>query len=122
MRINNRIVIDISKCTHAWNGWMTTDGNHLRRTKPLLHTVHGHEFDAHAPAFHIEYQMAQMDNGRQPTTLLEVAIARNMLDTWIPYTTFQLSNNHSLTYTGDKAIALWKAWNERIFNKKKRKK
>jgi hypothetical protein len=53
--------------------------------------------------------------------MLARAVRYRILDVWIPYTTFQVSANHRLTYTGDKAISLWKAWCEKQFNKKKKK-
>jgi hypothetical protein len=54
--------------------------------------------------------------------MLEEASRKRLLDTWIPCVTFQVTANHRLTYTGDKAMSLWKAWNERVFNKKGKKK
>lgn len=108
MKINNRIVIDLSKVTHAWKGWVTQDGNHRRVFRPN-YTVNGVDFDSAAKVF------------GSNETMLDRAVKLMIIDVWIPYTTFQLSNNHSLTYTGDKAQSLWKAWNERIFNKKGKK-
>lgn len=117
MRNNNKVILDISKCTHAWSGWITTCGNYRRRLKPKQSTVHGQEFDEEAPAMCVENQM----NPREKyVTMFDLADENGMLDIWIPYATFQLSNNHSLTYTGDKALSMMAAWKERIFNKGKK--
>lgn len=110
---NNRIVVDLSKCQYAWKSWVTTCGNYKRSYKPTQPTVHGCEFDCDAPAF-----MSGL-NGESPCTMLDTAISKHLLDTWIPCVTFQVTANHRLTYTGEKAESLWKAWNEKIFNKKK---
>lgn len=47
------------------------------------------------------------------------AVRLGLLDVWQSVCSFQLTANHSITYTGKKAHVMWKAWNERIFNKKK---
>ena len=112
----NRIVVDLSKCQYAWHSWVTTCGNYKRAFKPEFPTVHGHEFDCDAPAF-----MSGLSS-LTPVTMLEEASRKRLLDTWIPCVTFQVTANHRLTYTGDKAMSLWKAWNERVFNKKGKKK
>lgn len=111
---NNRIVVDLNKCQYAWNGWCTADGVHKRTHMPLCHTVHGHEFEQEAIAFPSDPLYPNED-------MLARAVRYRILDVWIPYTTFQVSANHRLTYTGDKAISLWKAWCEKQFNKKKKK-
>lgn len=47
---------------------------------------------------------------------------RNLLDAWISERELQLSNNHSLIYTGQKALDLWDSWKAKIFSKQKGKK
>lgn len=108
IRNNNRVVLDLGKCSYAWTGWITANGNSKRQFKPITPTINGQQFDANVYLF------------GSHKLLIDVAYERGMLDIWIPYTTFQLSNNHSLTYIGDKAVSMMKAWNERIFNKQKK--
>ena len=53
-------------------------------------------------------------------TMLEAARRLHLIDKWIVVTRFQFANTHAIEYTGDKAQTMWKAWNEKIFNKKKK--
>jgi hypothetical protein len=108
MRTDNRIVVDLNKVAYAWRGYVTLCGNFKRYRKPE-YTVHGQEF--------VIDNLVYMGD----ETLLDRAKRLQLLDTWIPYTTLQLSNYHSLTYTGEKAESIWKAWCEKIFNKKGKK-
>src|ERR1700678_3829649 len=55
-------------------------------------------------------------------TCYERAVRLGIIDVWVPVVTFYFANSHSLTYKGEKALELWKAWNARIFSKKKEKK
>ncbi len=115
---NNRIVLDLNKCQYAWRSWVTACGNYKRAEKPTGPTVHGQEFDVQSVAFpYIPSSFFLNDE-----TMLERAKRVGILDTWIPCVTFQLTANHRLTYTGDKAEAMWKAWCERIFYKGKQSK
>ena len=104
---NNRIIVDINKAQYAWFGYQNQHGN-KSPTKPIFPTVHGQIFNPDAPAF--------MSGNK---TMIEVATSKGILDVWIPYCTLQLTANHRLTYTGDKALTIWKAWNEKIFKRNK---
>jgi hypothetical protein len=108
---NNRIVVNLNHCQYAWKSWVTIDGNFKRDLKPESPTVHGYEFDCDAPAYTLI--------GDPHMTLLERARSLHIIDVWVLCVTFQVSANHRLTYIGEKAESLWKAWNEKIFNKKK---
>ena len=117
---NNRIVVDLNKVQYAWKSWITLCGNYKRQFKPTEPTVHGQEFDCDAPSIRLVKVIGKdgihFDN--LECTLLERASHLKILDEWIPCVTFQITANHRLTYTGEKAEALWSAWNEKIFNKK----
>ena len=113
---NNRIVVDLNKVQYARTGWCTTDGNYRRQSKPTQPTVHGHEFECEAPAI-VAYPQLQ-----EETTMLQRAQDLGIIDEWIPYTTLQVQANHRLTYTGEKAQSIWKAWCEKQFNKSQKKK
>jgi hypothetical protein len=49
--------------------------------------------------------------------MLEYAIKEKLLDVWTPVCRFKLTAHECLDYTGEKAVTLYKAWCERIFNK-----
>jgi len=44
-----------------------------------------------------------------------------LLDVWTPVCSFQLTANHSVTYTGKKAIAMYAAWRAKVFSNNKKK-
>jgi hypothetical protein len=50
-------------------------------------------------------------------SMAEYARSENIIDIWTPEVKFQLTANHYVIYSGDKAIAMSKAWREKIFNK-----
>lgn len=112
---NNRIVLDLNKCQWAKFHWVNQYGGicFTLINKPT-NTVRGQEVSVHRPAmWHPDYPNESE---------LERADRLNLLDIWTPVCTFQLAANHNVTYTGDKAKVMWKAWNEKIFNQKKGKK
>jgi hypothetical protein len=112
----------LNKCQYAWHGWCDINWQYRRQWRPTQPTVNGLEFDVDAPAYNDPPVMIyESETKCRPETLLEKALRLKILDKWIPYTIFQVSANHRLTYTGDKAISLWKAWCEKQFNKKKKK-
>ena len=51
-------------------------------------------------------------------TELERARRLEILDDWRPVTRFVFSKRHSVKFTDEKAIEMWKAWSAYIFNKK----
>lgn len=53
-------------------------------------------------------------------TMRERAMRLDLFDRWTPVVTFQFAANHSVQYTGTKAKDMWKAWNTRLFNRKKK--
>jgi hypothetical protein len=48
-------------------------------------------------------------------SLLARAMRKKIVDKWTPVLTLQLTANHSLTYTGEKALTLYKAWCAKIY-------
>lgn len=42
----------------------------------------------------------------------------DMLDRWCPVLYMQLSANHTLKFTGDKALSLWAAWKAKQYGNK----
>ena len=112
MTRNNHIVIDLNKVAYARHYYENQYG-HTKRLKPATSTVFGEAFE--------ETVFLQPVEGRKETyaeTMLEAAKRKGILDNWFPVTRFQFANTHAVEYTGEKAQAMWKAWNEKIFKKK----
>ena len=103
---NNRIVCDLNKAQWAHYGYTNQHGQKIP-ILPIGPTVHGCLFEVDAKHM------------TEECTMLEYATKQHILDRWTPYVKFQFSANHSLTYTGDKAKAVWKEWGRRIFKKGK---
>lgn len=61
------------------------------------------------------YALAHHDYPHE--TCLERAKRLSLLDTWYPELTMQLSANHQLKFTGDKALKLWDLWQTKIYGK-----
>ncbi len=103
------LVLDLTKCQWATLCYMTRGGS-KRMFKPSRPTVQGIHFDETAKHM------------LEDCTMLEYAIKNRMLDTWFPVCNFQLSANHTVTYTGDKAITMYDAWKAKVFSQALRKK
>lgn len=101
---NNRIVIDLNKVQWALFGYRNQYGDY-RQLKPKF-SVHGKVYDKKEKMF------------GTTETAFEVATRRAIIDKWTPELKLQLTANHTLTYTGDKAKSLWAEWNRRVFKKK----
>jgi hypothetical protein len=112
MKTTNRTKLDLNKVQHATFFYRNQFGNE-REIKPTVVTSRNVKFSPAEIAF---------PNPNFPNeTMLERAIRLRILDMWTPVIKFQLTANHSIEYTGKKAIALNEAWNARIFGKKKGK-
>lgn len=105
----NHTVVDLNKVSYAnfYYKCATLYGDITRRTLPKIPTINGDSFNQNE-------QRIQTSN----ETMLEYAKRKNLLDTWVPACYLQLSNSHSLTYTGKKAISIWEAWRSKQFKKK----
>ena len=112
---SNRTVVDLNKVSYANFYWATSFGL-LRKTKPTTPTVNGVSLSKtdFAPA------VIGVD-GKEVfprESMVARATRRKLIDSWEPHCVLQLSNSHSLTYTGAKAQSIWKEWNRRQFKKK----
>lgn len=109
---NNRIVVNLNKVTHARLRWRVTNVGYESYRDIYLEsfTIYGQSYSLNDTVYNSE------------RTVLTVARERGMLDKWERILELQLSNNHSLIYTGDKALSLWKAWCAKQFGKDKEKK
>lgn len=86
---SNQTILDLAKCQHASYFYRNQYG-HERRLKPthtyLNQTIHNPPLDR-----------------------------LSILDRWHSVVSFQLTANHTIEYTGKKAVAMFKAWKSRIF-------
>ena len=54
-------------------------------------------------------------------TMLERARRLDLIDRWQPVVYVKQPCNHGLLYEGRCALEIWKAWNARVFGKRKKK-
>jgi len=106
MITNNKIVVDLSKVQWARFGYRNQDGD-WRDKLPDNPTVHNQFFTKSEIVF-----------GHEAMTMLDYAMENHLLDIWTAELKLKLTANCCLTYTGDKAKSLWKAYCERQFSKK----
>ena len=64
----------------------------------------------------VEYNPIEIAHG-VTKTMKEHSDELGLTDVWTPYLILQLSANHQLRYSGDKAVSVYKEWCGRIFNK-----
>lgn len=113
LKSNNSAILDLGKVAYA-NFYYSTSKGYSCRLKPTQPTVHGCAFDPDA-------RVVGFGDKKEGITMMDYALLNDLLDVWIPEVRFQLSNSHSIVYTGEKAESMYKAWKERIFNKKEKK-
>lgn len=107
--LNNKIVVDLNKVQFGSVHYVNQYGD-IKQKKPDYPTVYGKEVVYEYAAYHPDFP---------GETMLQRAVRLDILDKWTPICIFQLSANHTLTYTGEKAISMWKAFNIKIFKKNK---
>lgn len=112
---NNRIVCDLSKVIYAKHYW-ENQHKQTRRLQPDGPTSFNDRLRADQYTVPVQGQKHTYKE-----TELEAAMRLGILDVWFPVTRIQFANNHALEYTGEKAESIWKAWNEKIFSKRKNK-
>ena len=107
MKEDNRIVVDLAKVQYAKFFYKSTvrGMTYVKNVKPRVPTAYGEPIEGN-----------RFGTGEP---MLEFAKKQGLVDQWEPVLVLQLQANHELRYTGEKAKALWREWNNRIFNKKK---
>jgi len=110
--MNNGVVLDITKVQWASFYWKNQWGDN-REKNPKTVTVHNSPVG--------EHENALVYDGTKMVIVNAIALANEykIKDVWTPYCKFQLSSNHTITYSGEKALSLWKAWQTKIFKPKK---
>lgn len=108
MRTSNRTVVDLGKVQYASFFWCNQYGIQFY-IKPKGPTVRGELVGNEMAHYHTDYP---------GETMLERAKRLDILDRWRSVCLLQLTANHRIMYTGNKAKSIWKEWNKRIFNRK----
>lgn len=126
MKNNNNIDINLDKVSYTEFNYVchSLGRTYKRKIKPTQPTVNGHEFDYNEIRHYIiSVTSKEFPKGTEPEnkkeTMLQYAKRRDILDIWHAELTVFLSNNHSLIFTGNKAIAVNKAWKAKIYCKNK---
>lgn len=104
-------IVDINKCQHATLYYQNQWEQRLLKL-PKTITVRANTIGEHDKCY------TSVDGVMVLINALQLAKELKLIDVWIPHCKFQLTANHSITYTGDKALSLWKAWQAKIFKKK----
>lgn len=113
LRASNLTEVDIKKISYAVFMYRTKDGQHRRKKKPEVATVHGREITCDDVAlYHTDYPKE---------TMLERARRLDVLDKWEPLFIVMMSNGHRLEFTGERACKLRDAWRAYIYQRKKKK-
>lgn len=109
---NNKVVLDLRKVQHGLFFYVNQWGmkRQLTDTGP---TTFGIKFSPN------EYAACHKDYPGE--TMLERARRLDILDKWTPHMRFTLASNHTVEYTGKKAITMRDAWNAYVFVKKGKK-
>ena len=110
MSAKNNVVFDMNKVQYARFFYRNQWGN--TKVKKPKYSTYGVEFNPEELAF------ANTSNDKK-MTLLEKAKQLGILDRWTPVIRLQFASNHSLTYTGARAISIRDTWNAKQFKPKK---
>lgn len=70
------------------------------------------------PTYRLMPVAGNLMNGK---SMLDFVTEERLTDRWTPTLSLQFAANHSLTYTGERAVAMWAEWRARIFGKNKKK-
>lgn len=106
MRVtSNRVVCDLKKVQWAHFGYVN-QYDQLSEKKPKF-SVHGFPRDPD--------ERALTKVGEPTMTLKQMADVLKITDVWTPRIKLVFASNHTLVYTGQKAVNLNAAWNARVF-------
>lgn len=109
MRKNNRIILDLNKVQFGYFHYVNQYGQ-IVYVQPSRPTVRLQEVFSDKLAMYHPLWPGESEQSR--------AERLEMIDEWTPVCTFQLTANHNVQYTGEKANTMYKTWNSKIFNKK----
>lgn len=102
-----KTIVDLRKVAYAAFWYENQDG--ARRDRKPVASVHGVMIapDEYA-AIHSDYPFE---------TNIERARRLDILDVWKPVIKLKFTTTRSLMFTGERAMSLWKSYNERIFGR-----
>jgi hypothetical protein len=105
-----RTVVDLNKVQYARFFYENQHGD----CSPikLKHSVFGVSYNPNTIAFN-PYTTGPEETMEERSTRLKIK------DHWRPVVRLQFAANHTVGYTGPRALSIWKEWNKRQFKKKK---
>jgi len=108
--MKTQLTVDLKKVQWATYHWINGKGDE-RRIKPTAPTALGAEVST--------TELAQaVPMLEYPTeSMYSRALRKGILDTWKPVCRLHITANRVLTFTGDKATSIWKAYNKHIYSK-----
>lgn len=104
------LTIDLSKVIYCRLLYSNQCGL-TRLSKPTF-TINGVSYEENELASYIE--------GYEQETCIERARRLGLLDVWTPLVIVKMQSRYTLTFSGTMALRIWRAWQSKIFNKKKR--
>lgn len=105
---NTQLTIDLNSVSYCSFYYKNQWGN-VRRIKPKKPTRLGQVIPN-------EFALP-LDPAFPSETLIERGRRLELVDIWTPVCRYQFRNNHSMKFTGDKAIAKHKQYQTHIYNK-----
>lgn len=109
---NQRTVFDIKNVSYALLYWRNKEDNIHLAKEPEYYSTNGVIFNAKEFAPYIA--------GYELETTLDRARRLGILDEWTAVIKLTLKNGHPLTFEGERAISIWKAWNAQVFSRKRK--
>lgn len=104
----NKTVLDVSKVQHGTYYWINQYGQ-IYHSTPLCNSVRLER------VFKDELALPHPDYIGETT--YDRAKRLGILDVWKPVVSFQLTANHTITFTGKKAEQMWGIWMKHLQNK-----
>lgn len=105
-----QITIDFKKVQWATYHWINGKGDE-RKTKPDYFTANG------TPIINGDKAYPYLPEYPSESTL-ERAKRLDILDVWKPVCQLHITANRTLTFTGNRATQIWKAYNAHIYGKR----
>jgi hypothetical protein len=109
--MNNKTqrTVDLKKVQWADYFWINGKGDR-HKYKPNYATANGIPYEGN--------ELAPHHTEHPGETMVERAWRLGVNDIWKPVCILHITANRCLTYTGDKATSIWKAYNAHIYGKR----
>lgn len=124
MKKDNRIIVNLRHVSYARLYYENQYGQRRDINKTVITTCIVSDFEYKGDCkgvfsvrneWHCKCETKVYGNGQ---SLYEYARSQGLVDVWTPTLYLQLQANHSLVYTGKKALSIWNKWREMQFANK----